>query len=126
MIELKGGVAQRGREELPLRHARQRMLEARMTWRLDRLIYAGDEPTLERVRLERQDARSRLGQRTLEALFAWEKATIDEQDVTPGSRAEVLASLRTAQAAATLDVLTGGWFSSRIARTSREAEGDAP
>jgi hypothetical protein len=31
MIELKGGVAQRGREELPLRHARQRMLEARMT-----------------------------------------------------------------------------------------------
>jgi hypothetical protein len=50
------------------------VLEARLTWRLDRLVYAGDEPTLERARLERQEARSRLGTRTLEALFAWERA----------------------------------------------------
>ena len=35
------------------------VLELRLTWRLDRLLYAGDEPTLERVRLERLDARTR-------------------------------------------------------------------
>ncbi len=90
------------------------VLEARLTWRLDRLVYAGDEPTLERARLEREEARSRLGSRTLEALFAWERASLDEQDVAQaqgGARDRREAALRTAQAAATLDVLTGGWFS---------------
>ena len=38
-------------------------LEARLTWRLDRLLYADDEPTLERVRLERSDARTRIAGR---------------------------------------------------------------
>ena len=52
------------------------VLEVRLTWRLDRLLYAGDEPTLERVRLERQDARARVAARTLEALFAWQRATV--------------------------------------------------
>jgi hypothetical protein len=92
------------------------VLEARLTWRLDRLVYAGDEATLERVRLERQEARARLGTRTLEALFAWERASLDEQeekDAGQGARERREASLRTAQAAATLDVLTGGWFSAR-------------
>lgn len=36
-------------------------LDLRLTWRLDRLLFAGDEPTFERVRLERQDARARGG-----------------------------------------------------------------
>jgi len=93
------------------------VLEARLTWRLDRLVYAGDEPTLERVRLERQEVRSRLGVKTLEALFAWERASLDEEDAEPGAREQREAALRTAQAASTLDVLTGGWFSAR---------GDAP
>jgi hypothetical protein len=93
------------------------VLEARLTWRLDRLVYAGDEPTLERVRLERQEVRSRLGVKTLEALFAWERASLDEEDAGPGAREQREAALRTAQAASTLDVLTGGWFSAR---------GDAP
>ena len=44
------------------------VLELRLTWRLDRLVFAGDEPTLERVRLKREEARSRLATRTLEAL----------------------------------------------------------
>ena len=30
------------------------VLELRLTWRLDRLLYSGDEPALERARLERQ------------------------------------------------------------------------
>lgn len=89
------------------------VLELRLTWRLDRLIYAGDEPTLERVRIERLDARTRLATRTLEVLFTWERATLDARAATPGSREETESRLRAAEARATLDVLTGGWFSAR-------------
>jgi hypothetical protein len=62
------------------------------------------------VRLERQDARSRLGTRTLEALFAWQRAQLDRNEAVSGSREELEAALRVAEGEATLDVLTGGWF----------------
>lgn len=92
------------------------VLELRLTWRLDRLLFAGDEPTLERVRLERQDARARVATRTLETLFAWQRATLDTRQTAPGSREESEALLRVAETEATLDVLTGGWFSQVGAR----------
>jgi hypothetical protein len=92
------------------------VLELRLTWRLDRLLYAGDEPTLERVRLERQDARARVATRALEALFAWQRAAVTAAGAVEGSPEKVEASLRAAEAEATLDVLTGGWFSSRDAQ----------
>jgi len=88
------------------------VLELRLTWRLDRLLYAGDEPTLERVRLERQDARARVATRTLEALFAWQRAAITGSAAATGSPEKAEAELRAAEAEATLDVLTGGWFTS--------------
>jgi hypothetical protein len=91
------------------------VLEVRLTWRLDRLLYAGDEPTLERVRLERQDARARVAARTLEALFAWQRATVAAGSAAAATPEKGEAELRAAEAAATLDVLTGGWFSSRTA-----------
>jgi hypothetical protein len=89
------------------------VLELRLTWRLDRLLYAGDESTLERVRLERVDARSRLATRTLEVLFTWEKAVLDGREAVNGSAEERAATLRAAEARATLDVLTAGWFTGR-------------
>jgi hypothetical protein len=89
------------------------VLELRLTWRLDRLLYAGDEPTIERVRLERLDARSRLANRTLELLFAWERATVEASQAIAGSREELDAQVRAAEARATLDVLTAGWFTER-------------
>jgi hypothetical protein len=92
------------------------VLELRLTWRLDRLLFAGDEPTLERVRLERLDARTRLATRTLEVLFTWERATLDARTAAAGSREQADASLRAAEAHATLDVLTGGWFSESQSR----------
>jgi hypothetical protein len=98
------------------------VLEARATWRLDRLLFAGDEPTLERLRLERQDARSRLGTRTLEALFAWVRASEDEGTTSPGSHEQREAALRTAEAQATLDVLTAGWFSQALLEELRHRE----
>jgi hypothetical protein len=91
------------------------VLELRLTWRLDRLLYASDEPTLERVRLERQEARSRVATRTLEVLFAWQRAAVESAGAVAGSRERIEADLRADEAAATLDVLTGGWFSARDA-----------
>jgi hypothetical protein len=91
------------------------ILELRLTWRLDRLIYAGDEATFERVRMERQDARTRIATRTLEMLFAWERAGTEAARALQGSREEQDARLREAEAEATLEVLTGGWFSRRSA-----------
>jgi hypothetical protein len=89
------------------------VLELRLTWRLDRLVFAGDEPTLERVRLERQEARSHLATRTLEVLFAWQRAAIALGQAVAGSHEQLEAQLRIGEAEATLDVLTGGWFSAR-------------
>ena len=89
-------------------------LEIRLTWRLDRWLYAGDEPTLERVRLLRQEARSRLGVRTLEVLFAWERAIVDASLAVAGSEQELDARMREQEKRGTLDVLTGGWFSERL------------
>lgn len=86
------------------------VLELRLTWRLDRLLYAGDEATLERVRLERLDARSRLATRTLEVLFTWERLMLEARDAASGSPEERAARLRAAEADASLDVLTAGWF----------------
>jgi hypothetical protein len=89
-------------------------LEIRLTWRLDRWLYAGDEPTLERVRLLRQEARSRIGVRTLEVLFAWERAVLDASLAIAGSDQELDARMREQEKRGTLDVLTGGWFSERL------------
>ena len=89
------------------------VLEVSLTWRLDRLIYAGDELTAERLRLERLEARTQLTSKTLEALFNWQRALVDAGDALSGSDQEVQARGRAAEARATLDVLTGGWFSRR-------------
>ncbi len=85
-------------------------LEARLTWRLDRLLYADDEPTIERVRLERQEARARLGTHVLELLFGWQRALLDLATTPAGSRGEMEAVLRRWEAEIALDVLTAGWF----------------
>jgi len=99
-------------------------LEARLTWRLDRLVYADDEPTLERVRLERQDARARISARVLDALFAWQRAWLELAASIDGSREQMEAAVRMAEAEAALDVLTSGWFGSW--RTSLSAGPPTP
>jgi hypothetical protein len=94
--------------------------EARLTWRLDRLVYADDEPSFERIRLEHRDARTRIGGKVLEALFHWQRAALDLRTLAPsqqGTRDEAEATLRLIEAEAALDVLTSGWFgASRVRR----------
>jgi hypothetical protein len=88
-------------------------LEARLTWRLDRLLFAEDETRLERVRLERQDTRSRIATRVLELLFTWQRALLDAEGSDAGSRSELEATLKEYEAQVSLDVLTGGWFAAQ-------------
>lgn len=94
-------------------------LEARLTWRLDRLVYSEDEPSLERIRSERRDARARIASRTLEALFHWVRAEVDLERSEAGSKDELDATLRLYEAEAVLDVLTAGWFGRNHPRALR-------
>lgn len=87
--------------------------EARLTWRFDRLIYADDEPSFERIRLEHRDARARIAAKVLEALFHWQRAALDLRTLPPtqeGTRDEADVVLRVMEAEAALDVLTNGAF----------------
>jgi hypothetical protein len=97
-------------------------LELRLTWRLDRVLFSGDEPTLERVRLEREQARSRVGTRAIEALFAWQRAEADLDLAAAGSREQSEARLRVSESAALLDVITDGWFTERGPRGGATSE----
>jgi hypothetical protein len=91
-------------------------LEARLTWRLDRLLYADDEPTLERTRLERKDARERIAAKVIDTLFQWQRAQVALRGAIPGTKEAIDATLRLAESEAALDVLTGGWFGGWLAR----------
>lgn len=85
-------------------------LEARLTWRLDRLLFAGVEPAVERMRFERSDARARIAARVLKLLGAWQKAWL-EACLAPADSPDALeAVLRFSESEASLDVMTGGWF----------------
>ena len=97
-------------------------LEARLTWRLDRLLFADDEPTLERTRLERQDARERISGKVIDCLFQWQRARIAQRGAVAGSKEAIDARLRLAEAEAALDVLTGGWFGGWVARQAPATE----
>ncbi|MEJ7730155.1 MAG: hypothetical protein WKG00_13165 [Polyangiaceae bacterium] len=86
-------------------------LEARATWRLDRLVFADEEVPLERLRHDRAEAEARVAARTLELLFAWQRALTVEADLARPVEERVEATLRVLECEASLDVVTDGWFS---------------
>jgi hypothetical protein len=87
-------------------------LEARATWRLDRLLVADEEVALERMRHDRAEAQAKLVDKVIELLFAWQRAIAKEATVTSRDdpEARAAAALAAAEAEAMLDVLTDGWF----------------
>ncbi len=97
--------------------------EARMTWRLDRLVFAHDELAVERLRAAHAGSELALGRRVLEALFAWQRglAVAAATDRLEDERLE--GELSAEQAAATLDVLTDGWFGPRASARLRACSG---
>jgi len=89
-------------------------LEARLTWRFDRLVYADDEPQLERIRGDRLEARAKLAMRTVELLVKWHRAKEEARLAPPDGPEEREAELRALEAAVALDVLTAGWFGTHV------------
>jgi hypothetical protein len=88
--------------------------EARLSWRLDRLVYSSDEVQIEHLRVVRIEARERLERKTLDTFFALERSLADLAHAAPQSREAEDAGFRAFEAAATLDVLTAGWFSDAL------------
>jgi hypothetical protein len=86
------------------------VLEARLTFRLDRLLFADEEIAVERARLDRSELRSRAAAKALQALFEWQRAYALMQDVALAAEDRLAAALREAEASAILDMMTGGWF----------------
>ena len=85
-------------------------LEARATWRLDRLVFADEEIALERLRNDRAEAQTKVTARTLELLFTWQRATAQEADTAKSPEDHLTAALKVIECEASLDVITGGWF----------------
>lgn len=92
---------------------------ARLSWRLDRAVFASEELMVERLRGQRDAADARRIERVLRALFAWHRAVqvADSPDAGDDERAE--AELVALEQGFTLDVLTGGWFGEHVSAPSR-------
>src|SRR5262249_28762397 len=85
-------------------------LEARLTFRLDRLIFADEEVSLERGRRDRTEVRARTAAKVLQVLFEWQRARALLEEPTLSSAEHFAAVLREIEASAILDVMTDGWF----------------
>ncbi len=90
-------------------------LGARLTWRLDRAIFASEELAVQRLRIQQSQVDATRIRRTLTALFAWHRAVLRAND--PGELPEDRAEARVAalEHAFLLDILTGGWFGEHVA-----------
>jgi hypothetical protein len=98
-------------------------LEARLTWHLDRLVFADEEVTLERLQIERDAAERRLIDQVLEQLSLWQRGRAHGADPHADPEQRENAELSAIAAAVELDVLTDGWFSQAIAES--EGQGAA-
>lgn len=96
-------------------------LEARLAWRLDRLVFAGEEIAIERLRAQNAEARTKIAGAVLELLFAWQRAVLTQRDPSLSPADKLEASVRQAEAELMLDVATGGWFSAYLANARRAA-----
>jgi len=92
----------------------QMLMEARLTWHLDRLVFAPDEVALERLQTERDAAERRLIEQVLDRLRLWQRSRVRAADEDAEPIARETAELEAIGAAVELDVLTDGWFSVAI------------
>lgn len=86
----------------------QTALEARLSWRLDRLVFADEEVAIERLREGRREQRTKLTARVVELAIRWQRAERAASDprLLDGERDD--AALDALEAALALDALTGG------------------
>lgn len=94
-------------------------MEARATWKLDRLVFAREEIAVERLRIGQARAVRVIEHDVLDGLARWQRARWRALDPeAPGDR-RIEAELEAATLEAMLDVWTEGWFSRELARRSR-------
>ena len=113
----------------PYRYAQagtsQLAFEARLTWHLDRLMFADQEVGIERLQNERDAAERRLIDRVLSRLALWQRSRVRAADVDSEPDVRETAELEAIGAAVELDVLTDGWFSQAIGESEGEGSGGA-
>lgn len=99
-------------------------LEARATFRLDKLLFADDEIAIEKMRQERAESRAKLAARVVDLVGQWQRAATIEADAEAKPEARRAATLSAAEAEASLDVLTGASFT-KATKGLRKQEGAA-
>jgi hypothetical protein len=97
------------------------LLEASVTWKLNRLVFADEEIALERLELERERNAEKLKERILERLFDWHRALSRLPREPSDSKERGRYELERLEAEVELDVLTGGWFSQAARRFSESS-----
>ena len=98
------------------------LFEARLDWKLDRLIFADEELGVERLQNDRANAEARLADRVLKLLVAWQRARLRVGDTSLEPERRALAALEALEAEIHLDLLTDGWFSEQPAVKQASAE----
>jgi hypothetical protein len=94
--------------------------EARLTWHLDRLVFANEEVSIERLQNERDAAERRLIDRVLQRLALWQRSRVRAADEDSEPDVRETAELEAIGAVAELDVLTDGWFSQAIGESAQD------
>jgi hypothetical protein len=89
------------------------LMEAQLTFRLNRLIFADEEVALERLRIARERSAEQRAERVLARLARWHRALSRERGLEDAA-ARGGARLERLDFQMALDVLTGGWFGERV------------
>ena len=86
----------------------QTFLEARLTWRLDRWVFADEEVAIERLKLDRAELRQRVSARVIDLALSWQRArrASANVDLLPQEREEAAAVA--IESLLALDAYTGG------------------
>jgi hypothetical protein len=97
-------------------------LEARLSFRLDRLVYADEETGLHRLRLEVLQGKRLVTQRVIELLQKVLRAQADAEASVDGSPEGRDAQEQLTEHGLALDLLTDGFYSATVGRPQRCTE----
>jgi hypothetical protein len=84
------------------------VLEASASWRLNRLVFADEELSVQRMRLEEERTRERLTAHVVEKVIAWHRALSHERSTD--ERLRERSAIDRLEIEVELDVTTGGFF----------------
>ncbi len=102
------------------------LLEAQLTFRLSRLVFADEELAIERLRIERERGTARTAALVVTRVLDWYRALTLSRDAELEPEARRKLELDALEAEVELDVLTGGWFGQRAARERDREPPPAP